>query len=145
VKSISQIHVFGTIRKVWKRQKHCCLKYFSIMYSGKVIVFRRFRNFSQSWGEAIIRGAAIKREIMVAIQLLIKSWEFRAQEYDAKRRLVCLRHLFCKQFYIFSKVKCPMEFMKSAKLTKKIVKFRKNMINLVSTFPGYSSSHFCLH
>jgi len=37
------------------------------MYSDKVIVFQRFRNFSQSWGEAIIRGAAIKREITVHV------------------------------------------------------------------------------
>jgi len=35
------------------------------MHSGKVIVSQRIRNFSQTWGKAIIRDAAIKREITV--------------------------------------------------------------------------------
>ena len=51
--------------KVSTRPFQWSFNYPSIICSDKVMMFQRFRNFSQSWGAAINRDASIIREITV--------------------------------------------------------------------------------
>ena len=46
----SDPHKFGTIRKVLKKWKQCCLIYFTIKNSGKVMRFKDLESFLKVWG-----------------------------------------------------------------------------------------------